>query len=161
MGQIQSGINQIIGQVGLMAHLSPELNAKATKRAQIADLQEKIQGTAGTTQALNDELLKGDMLKKAFTGDKAAISKLDTHMDVSLEEGAKGLALARESFDLEPTRENLQGYIEAKEAYGSMEEFIGNLRMQIKGQQQIKQKHMFQQLVDEIAEAERNGYGEK
>jgi hypothetical protein len=42
-----------------------------------------------------------------------------------------------------------------------MEEHIGNLRMQIKGQQQVKQKHMFQQLVDEIAEAERSGYGEK
>ena len=51
MGQIQSGINQLFTTVGVMARLSPDLVAKAEKRAALKDLDRKT-AVATEQQAL-------------------------------------------------------------------------------------------------------------
>lgn len=109
MGQIQSGINQIVGQAGALAHLSPEFRAKAEKRAALKDIGAREQSLAKSREAVRVSAKAGlsEYLKeKNPTEEQMQKLKYDFEQSDKMREQA--LKLAQEKFDLDPTSENYE-----------------------------------------------------
>lgn len=109
MGQIQSGINQIVGQFGVLAHLSPELRAKAEKRAALKDISAKEKNLEKSREAIKTSAKAGltEYLKEKNPEKEQELAhKLKYDFEKSDDLRAKSLELAQEKYDLDPTSEN-------------------------------------------------------
>lgn len=185
MGQIQSGINQLIGQVGVLAHLSPGLRAKAEAReatrkaekkaaiqqeafdttfAEGVQIGEKIEGLETQLETEGDPISKlraqGDLRK--------AKEERQTNYDISADITQQKVETAQELFDLKPTKESYANLASAKrdaKLYSAAAE--GNRmidreeamrKMREKGMNKVKQNYSFQDLINDVSKAEREGY---
>lgn len=109
MAGIQAGINQLVGQASILAHLSPELRAKAEKRAALNDISAKEKNLAKSREAIKKSAKAGvsryfDPNGKEPTEEEAQKLKYDFEKSDDLR--AKSLELAQEKYDLDPTSEN-------------------------------------------------------
>lgn len=208
MGQIQNGINQLIGQVGVLAHLSPGLRAKAETREATHKLQreeekiskfaeehvksldahsermkaldpgwEKLQKGMETPGAMDDPAMREAL--KEFGGEltKATNKELDVgEAEIALGENLNDRLVAnlRQQAELNPSKDTydkLRKALEAKSRTGRIHqdasENIGIQRNSMqtimdvlaqKGQEQVKQKYSFQDLINDVSKAEREGY---
>ena len=180
MGQIQSGINQIIGQFGLMARLSPELSAKAEKRAALKDLDRKTEVATEqqvltrkkSTKAFEETLkLKPEQFEGLNKEEQDLMLK--AHQGMANQKNEEALLaqetmaeLASKRWDLDPTEKNLRAkmmaQVTAKGIQGEravMDKKFEALRSLLeKGRAQIEQKYSFQDLINDVSKAEREGY---
>lgn len=208
MGQIQSGINQLIGQVGVLAHLSPELRARAEDRAATHKLQreekkisefaskhvdslgehtkrmealdpgwDKLQKGMETPGAMDDPTVREAMKGFAKKLTDATNKELDTgEAEIALGENLNDRLIAnlRQQAELNPSKDTYDKLREALRVKSStgrlhqgMSENIGVQRKSIqtimdvlaqKGQEQVKQNYSFQDLINDVSKAEREGY---
>lgn len=185
MGQIQSGINQLITTAGVMAHLSPGLRAKAETReatqkaerkaaiqqeafdttfAEGAQIGEKIEGLETKIETEKNPIEK----LKAQSGLRKAKEERQTNYDITADITQQKVATAQELFDLDPTKESYANLVSAKQdakLYHAAAE--GNRmvdreeamrKMQEKAKNKIKQNYSFQDLINDVSKAEREGY---
>lgn len=105
-----------------------------------------------------------------YYASEAAIKNFETQAATT----AKQAEIAEQLFELDPTSANYESLVRHKstaeykakmpELLRSMQDYRMSSReeamrkMQQKGTDQVKQKHMFQSLVDSLSEAERSGY---
>ena len=96
MGQIQSGINQLITTAGVMARLSPELSAKAENRAKLANLKKQEEATTKARDAATN-IIDQEQYQKDIQGIKKQI------------------------FEADPTKESYEAYQKANPVQGTIE----------------------------------------
>ena len=185
MAGIQAGINQLIGQVGVLAHLSPTLRAKAEDRAatQKAERKAAIQ-QEGFDTAFAEGAQIGEKIEELETqaeteanpieklrvqGDlRKAKEERQTNYDVTADITKQRVETAQELFDLKPTKESYANLASAKQdakLYHAAAE--GNRmvdreeamrKMREKGMNKVKQKYSFQDLINDVSKAEQEGY---
>lgn len=177
MGQIQSGINQLLTTAGVMAHLSPTLRAKAETReatqkaerkaaiqqeafdttfAEGAQITEKIAGLETKLQTEENPISK----LRAQSDLRKAKEERQTNYDISADITQQQVETAQELFDLDPTKESYENLSEAKqEAKRYHEAAEGNRmvdreeamkKMQKKGMNKVKQNKVFGDLVETL-----------
>lgn len=129
MAGIQAGINQLVGQFSVLAHLSPELRAKAEKRAALKDISAREKALTASREAVKASVKAG--ISKYFdpngtqpTEEEAKKLKYDFEQSDKMREQA--LKLAQEKFDLEPTSENYEALKTASFAQDKAEKVFGD-----------------------------------
>lgn len=145
MGQIQSGINQIIGQIGVLSHLNPKFRAEAEKKAKIEELTKKANAASEA-----GKIIAADVSSKLGTPEF-----LET-AEPTLAIAREKVSAAEELFKIDPTKERYEKASMLKKELNSMENIISQLRE--KGMNQVKQKYSFQDLINDVSKAEREGY---
>ena len=180
MGQIQSGINQLFTTVGVMARLSPDLVAKAEKRAALKDLDRKTavateqqaltraESTKAFREAVNLEPEKFEGLSEAEQNLKldAAQGMANQKNEEALLAQENVIEIANRRWELDPTIENLKAKMRAQVMTKGIQgeravmdvKFNALRNMVEKGRAQLEQKYSFQDLIDDISKAEREGY---
>ena len=177
MGQIQSGINQLITTAGVMAHLSPTLRAKAETR----EATEKAERKAAIQQeAFDTTFAEGAQITEKIEGleekvetEKSIFKKLEaqkdlrkakeerqTNYDISADITKQQVETAQELFDLDPTKEsytNLSAakqeakrYHAAAEGNRMVDREEAMKKMQKKGMDKVKQNKVFSDLVETL-----------
>ena len=175
MGQIQSGINQLLTTAGVMAHLSPTLRAKAeakeaTQKAERkATIQQEAFDTAFSEGVQIYEKIEGLETKLQTEGDP--ISKLraqsdlrkakedrQTNYDITADITKNRAETAQELFDLDPTAESYANltsakqdaklYHDAAEGNRMIDREEAMKKMQNKGMNKVKQNKVFNDLVE-------------
>lgn len=109
MAGIQAGINQLVGQASILAHLSPELRAKAEKRAALKDISAREKNLSKSREAVKKSAKAGlDEYLKAKNPTEEQRQKLKYDFEQSDAMREQALGLAQEKFDLDPTSENYE-----------------------------------------------------
>lgn len=121
MSSIQQDVNSALGQMGILAALSPELQAKAKEKEALG----KIEKREGALKKQFD-ITKGDFIKEAAAQGMAELSEIraangkpkelrapEEHAENygrvlkrAQDMAAKGVQLAQEKFDIAPSDEN-------------------------------------------------------
>ena len=127
MGQIQSGINQIIGQFGVLAHLNPELRAKAEKRAKIAELEGQTKDIKGATKVIAEDLKSKVGTKEFEKTAEFGMAKVD-----------EAIARTEELFSIDPTPERYEKLKKGRALKADMDFIMQQLRE--KGQAKVEQR---------------------
>lgn len=129
MGQIQSGINQIIGQAGALAHLSPEWRAKAEKRAALKDIGAREKNLAKSRESVLESAKAGlgEYIKEKDPIKEQELAKgLKYDFEQSDIMRAQSLKLAQEKYNLDPTSENYEALKTASFAQSKAENAWGD-----------------------------------
>jgi hypothetical protein len=127
MGQIQSGINQIIGQVGILTHLNPKYQAKAAKRAKIAELEGQTKDIKAAGKVLIDDL-KANIGKPNFKETaEFSMAKMD-----------EAVARTEELFSVDPTPERYEKLKKGRALKADMDFIMQQLRE--RGQAKVEQR---------------------
>lgn len=137
MAGIQAGINQLLTTAGVFANLSPELRAKAEKRAKIGELTRKSE-----TVSEAGKIIAEDVSSKLGTPEF-----LDT-AEPSLAIAKEKVAAAEELFKIDPTKARYEKATKLREQLTSMENVMSMLKG--KGQEQVKQNTAFSDLIESL-----------
>lgn len=180
MAGIQAGINQLIGQGAVLAHLSPGLRARAEDRAALAKIKHK-EKALGEQYALSmTDLVKAEKSLAKGPESPESFEEIMTEMaeGQNLKNAATDIAdvtkqineAAKQKYDLQPTPEAYgavkhtrimaegarQAVKDITESKHTRDEALR--RMMQKGQESVNQKYSFKQLIEDIAKVEREGY---
>lgn len=137
MGVIQQGINQLLGTSAIVARLSPEYETK---------------------QELHKLNKQEEVLQKQ--SESAALKGQDT-MDKDLHRGIaniieRKMELAERKFQLDPTEENFQSFVQSQKHYrnfNKMSDILsGQSRAQQKAAEQLQQKERFEKFKEMFTE---------
>lgn len=185
MAGIQAGINQLLTTAGVFANLSPGLRAKAETRTATqkaerkAAVQQEAFDTAFAEGVQITENIEGlenkietegnPVTKLRAQGDlRKAKEERQTNYDITADITQQRVSTAQELFDLDPTKKSYANLSSAKQdaklyqaaAEGSRikDRAEAMRKMAQKGQESVKQKYSFKQLIEDIAKAEREGY---
>ena len=137
MAGIQAGINQLISQGAILANLSPELRARAEKRAKIGELTRKAE-----TVSEAGKIVAEDVSSKLGTPEFLKTA------EPSLAIAKEKVAAAEELFKIDPTKERYEKASKLKNELNSMEDIMSMLRS--KGMDKVKQNTTFTDLIDSL-----------